>query len=366
METKKIYQRLEYLDSVRGIAALMVVVYHFIGWQWADYTKYHVASLVFNGSDAVSFFFVLSGFVLSFRYLHTYAELDFPYYFYKRVLRLYPAFIVAVLINYFYWNTAWIAEGQFENLFVDMFWKNDQGLWEELLMIRTQHKFYIPGWTMGVEMALSMVMPLFIYAARGNIKMIWWFLPISIFLGPYMSIFGFHFALGVLLAYYYPIIKDFDWKMSKYYKYRYAIITLTFLLFSARHLSRIIPFGNTYYKLAAITKIDFFHYSGFASAVILLWIINNKVAQSVLINPILLFLGKISYSVYLMHWLIVVYVMKNWESLISLFPNWYLGFGVLLLATILATILSATVVYHFVEKPFIKIGKTYRLFEKRG
>jgi peptidoglycan/LPS O-acetylase OafA/YrhL len=28
--------RIDYLDSVRGIAAMMVVVYHYIGWRWAD------------------------------------------------------------------------------------------------------------------------------------------------------------------------------------------------------------------------------------------------------------------------------------------------------------------------------------------
>ena len=58
--------RLEYLDSVRGIAALMVVFYHFIGWKWAEEPAFHLSSMIFNGSDAVSFFFVLSGLVLLF------------------------------------------------------------------------------------------------------------------------------------------------------------------------------------------------------------------------------------------------------------------------------------------------------------
>ena len=66
-----INSRIEYLDSIRGIAAMMVVVYHFIGWRWAERTMFHVSSMFFNGADAVSFFFVLSGFVLSFKYLQS-------------------------------------------------------------------------------------------------------------------------------------------------------------------------------------------------------------------------------------------------------------------------------------------------------
>ncbi|MGB1217754.1 MAG: acyltransferase family protein [Saprospiraceae bacterium] len=91
------------MDSVRGIAALMVVFYHFIGWHWGERVEYHLASIVFNGSDAVSFFFVLSGFVLSFKYFQRGGELNIKKYTFNRVLRLYPAFIVAVLMNFFYW-----------------------------------------------------------------------------------------------------------------------------------------------------------------------------------------------------------------------------------------------------------------------
>ena len=37
-----------------ALAALAVVVYHFIGWHWSDKISFWLQSLVFNGSDAVS------------------------------------------------------------------------------------------------------------------------------------------------------------------------------------------------------------------------------------------------------------------------------------------------------------------------
>lgn len=355
-------QRLEYLDSVRGIAAMMVVVYHFIGWNWTDYTKYHVASMVFNGSDAVSLFFVLSGFVLSYKYFHSDREINMGNYIYKRIMRLYPAFIFTIMVNYLYWNKEALFAGDFIPVLKDALWKNEQHLWEELTMVRLAHKFYIPGWTLGVEMALSLVVPLMVYAGRQNIKMIWWLIPVSIIMGNYFSMFAVHFALGMLLAYYYPQIKTYDFSKSKYWKYRYLIGLAVFLLYSIRHIERIIPFGNTYDYIAGFLKIDMFHYTGVASALILIFIINNKKAQNFLTNGLWLYLGKISYGVYLAHWLIVVHVMKYWDHYISLFSNFYVGFFCLLLIVIGATIIFATIMYYFIEKPFINLAKKYQLF----
>ncbi len=355
-------QRLDYLDSVRGIAAMMVVVYHFIGWHWADYTKFHVASMVFNGADAVSFFFVLSGFVLSYKYFHSDREIRMGNYIYKRILRLYPAFIFTVLINYLYWNKDALMAGDFLPIVKDIFWINGQQLWEELAMVRLAHKFYIPGWTMGVEMALSLIVPVLVYAGRQNIKMIWWVIPIAIIMGNYLSLFAVHFALGMLLSYYYPRIKAYDFSKSKYWKYRYLIGLLVFSLYSIRHIKRIIPFGSTFDYIMGYLKVDLFHFTGIASAAILLFIINNERTQKFLTNGLWLFLGKISYSVYLAHWLIVVHVMKYWEHYISLFPNYYFGFSCLLIIVILTTIICATLMYYFIEKPFIYLAKKYQLF----
>ena len=153
-------------------------------------------------------------------------------------------------------------EINFEDRLKDIFFYNKQELWQELIMVRLYHKFYIPGWTLGVEMVFSLMIPVFIYTARSNIKMIWWFLPVSLFMGNYISMFAFHFALGILLAYYYPKIQSYSFKTSRYFKYRYGLILIVGFLFSMRHVNRMISFGNTYDNLVSILKIDFFHFSG--------------------------------------------------------------------------------------------------------
>ena len=348
--------RIEYLDAIRGIAAMMVVFYHFIGWHWPDERAFHVAALFFNGADAVSFFFVLSGFVLSYKYIHSSAEINIKKYVFKRILRLYPAYVVTVIINYLYWKRHDLGL----NIVKEIFWDFHLPLWSELLMVKGQHMYYIPGWTLGVEMALSLLIPILTIAAIKNIKLIIWLIPISMFIGPgYISIFTMHFCLGILLAYYFPQIKSYDFKASKYYPYRWLIGLAVFALFSLRHFQRMHDFGAIYNKLAGFFRIDIFHFTGFASFMILLYVMNNVKIQRWLNGKILHFIGKISYSIYLMHWFVVVLIMEKWKHHLKFFGSTEITFAVMLLVAVAATLLLATLLYYLVEKPFIKLARKW-------
>jgi len=97
---------------------MIVVVGHYIGWKWSDEFAFKVAAFVFNGSDAVSFFFVLSGFVLSYSYINTDRKIRVGNYIYKRILRLYPAYILNILILYFYVNRSVLSWDTLFNSFI--------------------------------------------------------------------------------------------------------------------------------------------------------------------------------------------------------------------------------------------------------
>jgi peptidoglycan/LPS O-acetylase OafA/YrhL len=128
--------RLAYLDSLRGIAAMMVLIYHYIGWKWGDEKSYHFASIVFNGSDAVSFFFVLSGFVLSYKYLQNNQELLLKEYLTKRIFRIFPAYILAVLLMFFYYHR---NDTILMNI-KELLYKNTTQIWEELFLTHNYPK----------------------------------------------------------------------------------------------------------------------------------------------------------------------------------------------------------------------------------
>ena len=96
MDTKKIApsllktkQHYEILDGLRGIAALSVVVFHFMEWAYTDYSKNFIA----HGFLAVDFFFCLSGFVIGYAYDDRIAKMGVLEFFKSRFIRLHPLVI---------------------------------------------------------------------------------------------------------------------------------------------------------------------------------------------------------------------------------------------------------------------------------
>ncbi len=95
--------RLDQLTSLRFFAALMIVIYHDIG-------VLGIGPAPVNLSQAVSFFFLLSGFILA----HVYPSLDtgreVRRFWLARIARIWPAHLAALLIafaaNKFTWNPA--------------------------------------------------------------------------------------------------------------------------------------------------------------------------------------------------------------------------------------------------------------------
>ena len=356
-------QRINYLDSVRGLAALAVVFYHFFGWKWDRFPdkllQYNLTSLVFNGSDAVSLFFVLSGLVLSWKYFYPNQALviDGPHYreyVLNRVVRLYLPFLAALLLVYYY-----SIHHHGDNLtLLSEFVTNKFGWMEEALLIRGKHDLYTPGWTLEVEMVGSLLLPFLILLMRYNRQLFVTLLAVFLVIGGgfVMGTLG-HFMLGMVLTYYFPRIASYDMRQSKLYPFRFLLYLLVFALFSARHLTRIYPLGELANYWLGMLRLDLFHFTGLGAFGILAYIINSPRLQQFLVIKPLLFLGRISYSVYLVHWYFVGQVMNDWDKYSAPFSNSKVAFIVLLAATVTATLLFATVFNVLFERPAIRLGK---------
>jgi len=349
-------QHLDYIDTVRGIAALCVMVYHFINWRYEDRLAAKIASIVFNGSDAVSFFFVLSGFALSYPYIVLNRPIDIKTFYINRIFRLWPAFFITVALNALNWNRYNLDFHSLKDLFV----LNKTHFWEEALLLRTYAQYYTPGWTLVIELSISFFMPFMILLAKKSQQIVLWLLFAFLFIGGNMGgyyLFHFHFALGVLLSCFFYQLQQASFLQTRWYRYRYLIIGLSILLYSIRHLERIFPFGPTYTSIAKYVGIDFFHYTGLASCVFIAAILYSRKIQTILAHRFLRFFGKISYGIYLMHWLLVTDVFIYWNKLASYFPTARLAFFFIFFAYSGITILLATALHYAIELPFIRSGK---------
>src|ERR1700749_4209502 len=94
--------RYRQLDSLRGLAALSVFLAHFISLKIAAplLNTLHQTPLgiLCNGTAALMLFCVLSGFVLSLPFENKARPLKPTEFFIKRIVRIYPAYIFAILL----------------------------------------------------------------------------------------------------------------------------------------------------------------------------------------------------------------------------------------------------------------------------
>ncbi len=87
----------ELLDGLRGVAALLVVLYHiFEGYAFAGGGT---IKFVNHGLLAVDFFFILSGFVISYAYDDRWGKMTLGDFFKRRLIRLHPMIIIGAIIG---------------------------------------------------------------------------------------------------------------------------------------------------------------------------------------------------------------------------------------------------------------------------
>ena len=91
----KIRPHFQVLDGLRGIAALAVVVFHFMEWIYTDPGK----NFIGHGFLAVDFFFCLSGFVIGYAYDERFKNIGIKEFFKRRLFRLQPMVVFGSVIG---------------------------------------------------------------------------------------------------------------------------------------------------------------------------------------------------------------------------------------------------------------------------
>ena len=93
----------ELLDGLRGVAALLVLIYHIHeGFAFAEATNGDGNALITilnHGHIAVDFFFILSGFVISYAYDDRWKKMSLGNFFKRRLIRLHPMLIMGAIIG---------------------------------------------------------------------------------------------------------------------------------------------------------------------------------------------------------------------------------------------------------------------------
>lgn len=83
------------LDGLRGVAAMVIVIFHFMEVIIPDFTK----NIIAHGYLAVDFFFCLSGFVVAYAYDDRMSKISLGSFFKQRLKRLHPLVILGTILG---------------------------------------------------------------------------------------------------------------------------------------------------------------------------------------------------------------------------------------------------------------------------
>lgn len=131
--------RYEILDGLRGVAAIMVILYHI----FETYCPHGAQQHINHGYLAVDFFFVLSGFVIGYAYDDRWGKMSTLGFFKRRLARLHPMVIAGTVIGFamFYFGAA-----AFPGVLQAPAWKVFVCFVMALFMIPAGPKMDIRGW----------------------------------------------------------------------------------------------------------------------------------------------------------------------------------------------------------------------------
>ena len=361
--------RIAPLDSLRGLAALIVVFHHCLVTSprfWSVYqhpadtpmmrllgnTPLH---LLWGGPEFVLVFFTLSGFVLSLPFWAG-KPLTYKQFVIRRVLRIYPPYLAAVTIGMILMSL--LSHGPLTGLsaWTTQFWSRPldwKTVADHVFLMASAGDNYIdtPVWSLVVEMHISLLFPLLILALMQSETLTLAMAFALALLGdwgvqqdpgnhihPFLTSFAtsasflWLFVIGAMMARHRQALTAFAKRTP-------VVLQILFLAGALVSLNAIWQFGagESYRFLeqaGAVALVACAAYMG--------WV------QRLLDVAPLRWLGKISYSLYLIHFVVLFAVLYAFRPEVTLLR--------LVIAVPLLSIAAAALLHRFVEVPSIAWG----------
>ena len=312
------------LDALRGIAALMVALFHIKKYIWKTDTSFWWQSVLQEGYLGVYMFFVISGFIIPYSLSgKDYTIAKFFRFMGKRLLRLHPPYVLFILLLLFWNYGLYTFKGWGNPVFYDVR--------QFLLNVSWTAPFFgakwivIIFWTLAVEfqyyMLTGLTHPLLMrYRAA-----------------PYLMTTA-CIGLGYLIPSQFLTI-------FHYYIF-FAIGFQTFLFYTGRT-------GRVEFMIFMTAASAFILYSGLFMALLatLLTVAGIFLLKKDYAVP--RFLGNISYSLYLSHGLaggaVAIFTVGRWPE------------GVRFITAVTVAVIFAFIYWRLVERPFIRLSKKIRM-----
>jgi peptidoglycan/LPS O-acetylase OafA/YrhL len=359
------------LDSLRGVAALIVVFDHFTRF-WLETPHpsfldriYHYPPLylLVNGHSSVMMFFLLSGFVLTLPQLSGKAQ-PYPIYATRRICRIYLPYLAAVslaALGCWHWYGAEMYGHEFH-----LMWRSAPDLRiiaQHLLFVGKYNVFAYdpPIWSLVHEMRISLIFPILSLISlrlRGSVAFAFaWMFPLAATVleniyvhpaahfDPALALIGWLrtlsfcgiFLLGSLMARHEDVIRHRFTNLWPTFRWFLLLPALAFMEYPDRlHLP--VPLS------------DFTVGLGAAYILVVALMEHGWLSRFLRLKP-LQFLGRVSYSLYLLHLPILI--------VLSIAAYRKIPYGYLLPVFVALSLMAAAVFYRWVEQPSMQLGRLF-------
>jgi peptidoglycan/LPS O-acetylase OafA/YrhL len=352
--------RIPQLDGIRGLASLTVLLHHLylVFPVLPILFKYSPLRVMVNGHASVIMFFVLSGFVLAMPFLRGTVG-SYRKFVVRRIFRIYIPYLVSLFLALI--MASLLSNGSIPGIDAWQRGISYKLLVEHLLFIlNTDTKvFNNVIWSLVHEMRISLLFPLIAFCViRLNWKtnlLICLLLSSPNLLKDYFSL-GYEdvtivdtmhytsmFIIGALLAKHKDTLVAIYLKWSTLRKWMLLIAVFPAYAFSTVISTIISKLGLPYEFVISD------YAASFGSSIFIIYALGSiKLSKLLLLKKPVIFLGKISYSLYLIHLIVLFSFMFLFYGII---PNVFIYIG-----TVVISIWLATLSWRFIETPSIALG----------
>jgi peptidoglycan/LPS O-acetylase OafA/YrhL len=339
------------LYALRFILAIFVIIYHLPRISNSlGYPYYNSLPLFEKGSQAVYYFFSLSGFlIIRLIYLETIKEhkFDFKAFYLRRIQRLFPVYYLVLIIGFALYH---VVLPQM-NIIKAIDYETSEFFLSYIFFIPNVFKYYydvgsilLVLWSIGVEEQFYVLMPVLLFIGRKkmitSLMIIFFFLLFLLFQFEIFYKYDnyyFYFVFGGLCA---VISENYKFKIGKNIVVHLLIYTAFLISFFSDYLT----FDN----------IIFNHLTNMLISGIFLTLITYYSIFKIE-NKSLNYFGKISYGIYMYHMIIITglfFILNQLNIKNNVNPiSFIVSINISVIAT---TILVSHLSYQYFEKRFYK------------
>lgn len=360
---------LQGLTALRGVAALFVMAHHFLFVLLEELPKALPSHLFYKSYLWVDLFFILSGFVLAYVYSESFKSgvkrPQYLHFIWARFARIYPLHITVLLMFVLFEWVQWTLKGIGVNGAEHMDVAFSQGqeifpLFSNALLLQTLHwsaYWNQPAWSISAEWLIYFTVPLLLVIVR----------QFTLLLNALMAVVVF-IVLATIEYQYGTLGLDFaGWPMLLRCL---GECVLGLVLYQCYQRRMFLAFANekaVWLALALSLLLMALPISGVYSVMSFLWLVlsaarvpSDKV--HVLCWSPVVYLGTVSYSIYMIHWLVLDLIRELWlintgESIGQSLA--LTGEFVVFALAIIAVLILAPICHHFIEKPLQKMVLAY-------